>query len=184
MIVGTDLDDTINLLVSRWLELYNKDYQDNLKIDDIKNWMISSHTKPECGLKFLDYLKTPKLFYDLGIDPDAARVIAWLIENGVEVQIVTAYIREAMEDKIDFVRKNIPALPEKNIIFCNNKACFNGDYLIDDGVHNLDAFLSRNPNGKVLLFDRPWNWSAGDKYPRVHNWLEIEDYFRKIFSKD
>jgi 5'(3')-deoxyribonucleotidase len=182
MIIGIDLDDTINCLVDHLLKLYNKDYDDDLTTADIKSWMMSSFVKPECGLKILDYLKIPKMFYDLDIKPDAQRVIPWLIDNGAEVQIVTAYVREGLEDKIDFIHKNFPAIPEKNIIFCNDKSCFNGDYLIDDGVHNLDGFLSRNPNGKVLLFDRPWNEFAEDKYPRVHGWVEVEQHFRKVFN--
>ena len=152
MRIGIDCDDVINNLVLAWIECYNKDYDDNLKIEDIKSWDIGSYSK--IGNKFYEYLGDGKLFKMLSINDGAAEVIEKLCENN-EVYIVTAnasYNTGVCDDKVDFIKKFMPLFPIKNIIFINNKSLLDLDVLIDDGLHNLEHF-----KGKRVLFQRPWN---------------------------
>lgn len=48
-----------------------------------------------------------------------------------------------------------------------------GDVMIDDRPKNLEGFLKRNPNGKAMLFDQPWNRSIQGPWIRVKSWNEV-----------
>jgi 5'-nucleotidase len=171
-IIAIDLDEVLNNLHSDWLDVYNLEFNDNMKASDIHSWAIDEYVKPEAKNKIMDYLLEPGFFLGLGIKPHAQEITEWL-SSYYELYIVTAYHPYVCRDKADWVEKHFPHIGTKNIIFCNNKGLIIADYLIDDGGHNVEAFTSGNP----LLFDASWNKYLGDKYLRVKNWVDIERYF-------
>ena len=166
MLIGIDCDDVCNNLVERWLEKYNIDYDDNLKIEDIKSWDIGDYTK--AGKDFYKYLGDGETFKNLSIKDGAAEIIEKLCENN-EVYIVTAnasYNTGVCDDKVEFIKKFMPFFPIKNIIFINNKSLLDLDVLIDDGLHNFEGF-----KGKKVVFDRPWNQDYTNQYDwRMTEW--------------
>jgi 5'-nucleotidase len=166
--IGIDLDDTINNLVFVWLSRYNSDYNDNLKIDDIKSWDVGSYSK--IGKDFYKYLGDEKLFKSLDINKGAAEVIKILCEVH-EVYIVTAnasYNKGVCDDKVNFIKKYMPFFEIKNIIFIQNKSLLNLDILIDDGLHNFEGF-----KGIKIVFDRPWNRVYNEEHYRIKSWDEL-----------
>jgi 5'-nucleotidase len=179
MKIGIDMDDVINNLVDVWLDCYNKDYLDNLSIEDIRGWDIDNYTK--IGHDIYKYLGDEKLFKSLDIKDDASTIIEELLRNN-EVYIVTAnasYNKGVCDDKVNFVKKYLPFFPVKNIIFINNKSLMDLDILIDDGVHNLETF-----KGIKLLFDRPWNRDC-DKFDRASDWIDVFNYIKELkWKKD
>jgi len=180
-----DLDDTLNKLVPRWLQFYNKDFNDNLQIENIKSWDICNYVKPTCGHKIYDYLLLPDLFRDLDIQPNAYEVTKWLL-NYVDIYIVTSYIYQTCVDKVKWIKKHLPHIDTNNIVFCNNKGLIKADYIIDDGDHNILDFQKTNLLGLPIIFDMPWNRDFKDKYNkslRVKNWIEIQELFEKILMK-
>jgi 5'(3')-deoxyribonucleotidase len=165
--IGIDLDDTINSLVSTWLEKYNKDYNDDVKIEDLKTWDIGDYTK--AGKDFYKYLGDGETFKNLSIKDGAANIIEKLCENN-EVYIVTAndsYNTGVCDDKVNFINKFMPFFPIKNIIFINNKSLLDLDVLIDDGLHNFMGF-----KGTKIVFDRPWNRDYKEHHWRMTEWSE------------
>lgn len=172
--IGIDLDDTINSLVEIWLSLYNSDYNDNVKIEDIKTWDIGDYTK--AGKDFYKYLGDGEAFKNLTIKDGAANIIEKLCEQH-EVYIVTAnasYNTGVCDDKVNFIKKFMPFFPIKNIIFINNKSLLDLDVLIDDGLHNFEGF-----KGIKIVFNRPWNRIQFGDY-RMYNWdEEILDMINK-----
>lgn len=168
MRIGIDCDDVLNNLVEFWLSRYNSDYNDNIKIEDIKSWNIGDYTK--AGKDFYKYLEDGETFKNLSIKDGAAEVIEKLCENN-EVYIVTAnasYNTGVCDDKVNFIKKFMPFFPIKNIIFINNKSLLDLDVLIDDGLHNFEGF-----KGVKIVFDRPWNQGSKNKYDlRINGWNE------------
>lgn len=181
--VGIDLDTTLNTIEVQWLDLYNKDYNDNLTPDDLKVWDTSKCVKPECGSKIYDYLLTPHFFRNLNIQPNAFEVTKWLAEY-FDLYIVTAYSYQSCADKAEWVKEYLPHIDVRNIIFCNDKSKVDIDYLIDDGGHN---FFDENGNkvfkGKGILLDKPYNQYIGDRCTRVKDWLEIKPYFENELKR-
>ena len=55
-------------------------------------------------------------------------------------------------------------------MFCGDKSILRAEYLIDDMPRYLRAF-----DGQGILFSAPHN--VGETgFPRVENWLEVEEY--------
>ena len=165
MKIGIDLDDTINNLVETWLTKYNYDYEDTVSINDIKSWDL--HKYVSCGNDIYNYLRDGFLFKALGIKKGAVEAIDELMKEH-EVYIVTAnahYNYGVCDDKIDFIKEEIPNFPIENLIFANNKHMIDLDILIDDGLHNLEGFCHYYP----IVFDRPWNRS-NDIMSRIYSW--------------
>lgn len=176
-----DLDDTINTLVPTWINLYNQDYNDNLQLEDIKTWDIQKYVKPTCGMKIYDYVKNPKLFENLDIQPNAQRVIEWLHEY-FEIFVVTAFKPEVVIAKTKWILEKLPFINPEHICFVNKKGLLKADYIIDDAPHNLKDFKNTNPLGLPIIFNMPWNRTLKNKFPRVSNWLEIEQFFKNILK--
>jgi len=173
--IGIDLDSTLNNLTDVWVDLYNKDYNDNLKY--FLTWDSHNDVKPECGRKIYDYLLKPQLFFDLDINPNAQEIVNFLSKH-YKLYIITAYIPSSCVDKVNWVRKYLPEL-ENDIVFINDKSILELDYLIDDGPHNLKTF-----KGTGIVYDRQYNKYLGDKYPRVNNWKDVEMFFTNELIKD
>lgn len=165
MKIGVDLDDVCNNLVSAWLEKYNEDYDDNVKIEDIKTWCIYEYVK--CGKDIFKYLNDGKLYKSLSIKDNAANIIEKLCKDN-DVYIVTAnynYGKEVCDDKINFIRKYLPFIDINNVIFTSHKYLLDLDVLIDDGLHNFEGF-----KGIKVVFDRPWNQLSNNCHNRMMKW--------------
>lgn len=183
--IGIDLDSTLNNLDDKWLELYNKDYNDKLTKDNLTSWNITSIVKPECGDKIHDYLLQPGFFKNLGMQPNAYEVTKWLSKL-FDLYIVTAYHPKTCLDKALWVEKYLPQIPVRNIIFCNHKGLIKTNFLIDDGGHNIEDFSVSNKFGTPIVFDAPWNRYLdnvnGIKFIRVKDWLEIKEVVSELID--
>lgn len=50
---------------------------------------------------------------------------------------------------------------KRDVVIASDKSLVRGDYLIDDATHNIEGWVAENRHGLGILFDRPWNRSAG-----------------------
>lgn len=184
MTVGIDLDSTLNTLDEDWLRLYNEKYSDDLKPSDILTWDTHKYTRPECGMKIYELLDTPGLFASLDVRPGAKEFTDWLSSIKAEIYVVTAYHAEVCVDKRDWVKKNLPAVNPRNIIFCNNKGLIQTDILIDDGPHNILSYDKANPAGLPIVYAQPWNQDLYGLYPRLSSYEDIKNYIIHYFMLD
>lgn len=174
--IGIDLDSVLNDLLNTWLSQYNEGWNDNLKPSDIHMWEMSLIVKKECGKKIFDYILSPGFFRSLPVIRDSQRVTEWLSTfDEVELYVVTAYTPCVCKDKADWLAEYFPHIKQQNIIFCNDKSLVDIDYLIDDSPYNFIGF-----KGEYIVYDYPYNKCLKDKFTRVYNWGEIQDYFRKV----
>lgn len=175
--VGFDLDSCLNNLDEYWLKVYNEDYNDCLTPEDLLTWDTYKYVKPECGKKIYDYIMQPGFFMKLKPKPHTQRVTEW-ISNYVNPYIVTAYSPCTCVDKAEWVKQNFPWIPQRNIMFVNDKGKVLLDYLVDDGPHNVEAFTR-----KSILVDMAYNRYLEDKYTRVKDFLGVEAFFKDEFQK-
>lgn len=173
MRIFLDLDSTINNLIDEWVSWYNKEYSQDLQIDNLTSWDISKFEAP--GTDILRFLYLPGSFSELDILPDAEYVIEWLMSRA-DVYIVSSYSGwgKQCEEKVWWVRTYLPFFPVNNLILCHQKYLLEGDYMVDDGPHNLQTFT-----GTSVVFDRPWNRHL--EYPRVFNWRDVQAFFSGVF---
>lgn len=174
-IILTDLDQTLSGDFHQiWLDLYNKDYGDNMTENDISTWDLHTIVKPECGEKIFDYLKMDGLFDEMVSPMEDSVAITKFLTNYFEIFVVSSCIPETVVPKAKFLKKHFLHIPEKHFIPCSHKFLIKGDYLIDDYHENLRYF-----DGNKILMNAPYNQNIDfeNEVVRVNNWLDIYSYF-------
>lgn len=149
-----DLDSVVADLMTPWLSVYNKDYSDNLKLENILAWDTHLFVKPECGIKLYDYL-TPDLFDSLEPLPGAVQAVN-LMSRYHQVHFVTAAPGGTESAKVAWVKRLFPQLG-RNIIICKDKWKVAGDVLIDDADSNLVAYKNRWPEARTVTMTYCYN---------------------------
>lgn len=176
--IAIDVDWVMAKLLHKWLEYYNILFDEELTTEDILEWSIVDFVKPEAEEVMLNILNLPDFYRDLAIRSTAAESIKEL-DKYYEILIVTDYFtKESFKAKYDWLREHLPFIKRENLVFTGNKSLILADYLIDDGVHNLETF-----KGIGILYDAPYNRDE-TRFKRVHSWGEITDYFVDLYKKE
>jgi len=154
-----------------WLARYNRDWSDNLTVDQITDWNIHKFVKLDCGTKIYDYLSDESLYKDAPEIMGALRGVQTLRSMGHEIVFLTSGFFMA---KIVWLREHGFSLAKdwhfaEDIVICHNKQLVRGDFLIDDCVANLTEKFGYAPN---ILFDQPWN-RRNRTLLRATNWDQI-----------
>jgi len=187
MRVSIDLDSVLNDggngFIGDWVNIYNKRYDDNLDYKTIINWDIASFftkcTKQEC----FDIL-TPQFFSERIPTKDARLLIYTLKEMGHEITIVTAYGRDSICAKINWIEKHL-GLNEDDIMPCNKKYKVEANIVLDDGIHNfmLPDGLENDKIEKILV-TQPHNIKNGlTNYYRIHDLMEAVKIIERLDKK-
>jgi 5'(3')-deoxyribonucleotidase len=171
--IAIDMDEVIADFNRKHLALFNRDFNENLTLEDLKGkrlWEL----RPHLGHKLFSYIIEPDFFRDLPVIKDSQEVIKEL-SNYYEIFITTAAMEvpTSFTAKYEWLKEHFPFLNDRNFVFCGNKSIIHADYLIDDQVKNFQGFI-----GQGILFTSPHNiYETG--YVRVNNWLEVREYFLK-----
>ena len=171
-IVLVDVDDVVANLVEHWLSIYNDIAKDTVVVNDITDWDIAKFVKPDWKGGIYDILRRPNL-YD-GVEPvdGALDGVKRLINAGYRIVYVTAPVIETAGSKYFWLRTNGFPITQDNYVEAKDKSLIRGDFMIDDGVHNIETTCA----GDTLLFSKPWNRDYTGSV-RVKNWKEINDWF-------
>lgn len=170
-IIAVDQDWVLAKLTHKWIKTYNTIFNDNLRVEDVTSWNIEEHVKPEAKDYILNILNLHKFYRDLLVVSDSQRVLKKLSKKYEIIIVTDLFTRMSFKSKYDWLGENFPFIPPKNYVFTGNKSIIRADYLIDDGVHNLEGF-----QGYGLLYDAPYNREE-DRFYRVKNWQDIEHVF-------
>ena len=170
-IIACDVDWVLAKLTEKWVKYYNTIFGDNLKIEDIKSWNILDYVKSEARDFMLNILNIHKFYRDLDVVDNSQRVLEKLSRDYEIIIVTDPFTRMSFKSKYDWLGEHFPFIPARNYVFTGNKSIINADFLIDDGVHNLENF-----NGYGLLYDAPYNKNE-DRFYKVKNWQDIEHLF-------
>ena len=175
MIIACDVDNVLNNLTESVLKVYNSDYNDNLKIEDIKSYGIEDYVKPEFKKDFPSLFLDKRVWKGISVIPGCVEVLKKWHDNGHEIYFVTATNTENMHKKSEWLQRTFPFMDvKKNLICMQKKQMLGGniDVLIDDCLNNLIS----GEYVKILL-DYPWNRGFcpdSDLVVRCHNWHDID----------
>lgn len=170
-IIAVDQDWVLAKLTHKWIKVYNTIFNDNLNVEDIKSWDITKYVKPEAKEYMLNILNLHKFYRDLDVMEDSQRVLEKLSKKYEIIVVTDPFTRMSFKSKYDWLKENFPFIPTSNYVFTGNKSIIFADYLIDDGIHNLEGF-----KGYGLLFDAPYNREE-NRFYKVKNWQDIEHLF-------
>jgi 5'(3')-deoxyribonucleotidase len=172
MIILVDMDGVAVDMHSKWLELYNIEYNQDLKFEDVTAWNMKDVVVPEAKNKIYEYLHTPGFFADLPPYPGAIEGIQELHEAGHKVYIVSAPppgSDTAARDKLRWCRQHLPFLMKypPQIVLTHHTWLLKGDLLLDDSPHNLEQF-----EGDSVAMSTPYNRDVVAE-GQVESWSEF-----------
>jgi 5'(3')-deoxyribonucleotidase len=193
MIIAVDADGVVCDLHTEWYRRYNRDYNDTLTLERVVGWGLHEFVKPECGKDIYKYLSDPDL-YDY-IQPVAGAVegVAALRALGHELVFVTACVYGMTDQKARwFERFGLCALNDggralpKDFFPTGNKNRVDAHLLIDDGAHNIRAWVEERQR-QAILFEYPHNRFLLDEvhsafWMRCHRVSTWEQIVRHIES--
>lgn len=169
-----DIDDVMNDLLPAWCEYLNRHNDLNVKPDDITDWDIT---------KFFPTLKPEKIFRPLSSEyfwstvkpkDGAVEHVKKLLDDGFNVYLctTTSYINIAPKFE-HVIKRYFPYIPWKKVVVTSNKQMIKADFLVDDGIHNLEG-----GNYTKILVSMPHNKSydaEANGMIRCDNWKSIYD---------
>ena len=182
LIILTDMDDVLNNLLEKWVELVNTMCGTATKPEEITSWDVSVGFPTLTREQVYSVLSKNFLWNCLSPTKDSVEVIKKLIGDGHRIVVVTASDYQVLPAKIAWLLEAYPYLTWQDIIITQDKRLILGDVLIDDGIHNLEG-----GQYKKILFSRPHNLSYdAEKHgmTRVSSWNEIYDAINKIQCGD
>ena len=189
MIIACDVDNVLNNLTESVLKVYNSDYNDNLKIEDIKSYGIEDYVKPEFKKDFPSLFLDKRVWKGISVIPGCVEVLKKWYDKGHEIYFVTATNTENMHKKAEWLQRTFPFMDvKKNLICMQKKQMLGGniDVLIDDCISNLD-----NGEYHTIVFDYPWNNQEEYRVPksflnyrfqshRAYCWEDIDRALQEI----
>lgn len=182
MIIGVDIDNTLNTLCKAVLSVYNEDSGDNLKPEDIKSYYIDEYVKPAYKDNFKNYFVDRRVWKKIKLIKDCQKYIAHLYRDGHTIIFITSTEPENLKKKANWLKRNFPYLDiRKSLFACPKKQYMAGiDILIDDYEKNL-------VDGKYhkILVSAPWNESFDNNAHgiyRAKSWAEIYEIVNYINS--
>lgn len=149
--VAVDVDETVADLLPAWLEMYNDDYGDSLRVTDITGWDLTKFVKPECGNKIYTYL-TPELYNMVDPIPGALEGVEYLRKQGHRVIFVTSTPKGCEGAKLKW-------LVDKE--FLDKKGAYGDGRVYDDYIEIHDKSLIR---ADIMIDDRPENLFSFNGY--------------------
>ncbi len=167
MIFACDIDGVVADLLTVWLQLYNKDYNDNLKKHQITDWDTTLFVKPECGNSIYSYLDYKLLYTMVKAIPGAKNGIAELRKLGRVVFVTDSVLAQA-GNKFSWLKEHEMITSKDDYVEAKDKSLILADFLIDDYVGNLSVFT-----GTPIMFSQPWNAKYENFKYRAQNWKQV-----------
>jgi len=172
-----DKDCVLAETMEKVLRLYNKEYGEDIKKDDVNIWDLNCIQKP--GTDMVKYFQK-KGFFLKGLNSisNSKRYINKLIAKGDRILVATASPIEGFVDKAMWLKRHFGNIPiPEHLILIHAKDVLRGDIMLDDGLHNLLPCNSDWP----VVFDQPWNRDT-DELLRVSTWKEFYSLVEAIRS--
>jgi 5'(3')-deoxyribonucleotidase len=165
MIIGVDVDQTILDLTPSWISLYNRDFSDDLKVEDITRWKISDFVVNEAKDAIYDYIKFPEVFEMSKPIDGAIHAISYLKSLGHRIVYVTINNPDNVKNR--WLKKYGFMEHSSDLVIAEDKSLINLNFLVDDKPENVQETC-----GVGILFSRLHNQNF-EWYPRASTWVEV-----------
>jgi len=171
--VAIDLDGVVWDGHQPFLNIYNKKYNKNLKIEDITKWGFFPDEIfwPTCE-------ESSKLIMEYDVF-NFVKTNLLMIKDFFSISFVTHGMYNIVDIEKKLGKHGIyPGVIYDKVIVDDRiqpKARLDFDYFIDDNP-NMVADIRNYPNKILLLFDQPWNRDIEVKYAPYQNVVRVKDW--------
>lgn len=170
MTLFVDMDEVLADTYGAHIEIYNKEYGANLKMEECLGKEVWQCVPEEHQKSIREHAWQLGFFKNLNIIPDSQEVLAELsIKHDVYIASAAMQFPNSLTEKSEWLDEFFPFIPWQKRILCGDKHILNGDALIDDRSYNLKSF-----NGRTIMFTSPHNINTVG-FDRAHSWKEIAD---------
>lgn len=169
-VVIIDTDEVIRKFVAQVTKIYNTEFPSNpTNTDSLSAWSLSEYFPLIKDIQnYFDITHPKEIYENAEIYEGTQDFLLKLKELGYFVVLASAQIPDNHQYTINWYKKH--NLVYDAICFTQDKSIFHADFLLDDGVHNLQAFSS----GMSVAMNRGWNkhWHGA----RVSSFNEFIDF--------
>lgn len=174
-----DIDDVCNNLMDVVLEFYNRENDNSYSLDDFSEFNIYNCIPEEDADKIHALFLRKDMWDQVKPSHDAQMVLKRMLEDGVDVYLVTATAYQNATWRGEWLAKYFPFIGWDRVIICAHKERIMGDYLIDDNLNNL----KKRPYGRVCM-DKPWNRNIRDDVYGIIRVKSLSEAYKAIMENE
>lgn len=181
--IAVDVDETINNLMTKALEMCNKETGESFTIDDLTDYDLFACLPYEYAHAMKNIFLRKELWDSLSPSEDAQWGIKKLINKGYDVYLATATDPINFHWKVEWIKHYFPFVSSDNIIRINNKGLLHVDVMVDDCAD----YLTSNMICYRILVNKPWNkktYAEAYGMRRCNNWSDIVQQVDEIYEFD
>lgn len=165
--VVVDVDEVLNNLMTETIYRLKESFaigDDELSLDDFTEYEVKKCVTPDVYNK-MEKVWADKSFWDNLVPSDGAvEAMHKLIQNGIEVFIMTACTPDIVEGRSKWFAKCFPFIKQENIIYGYPKWLVKCDFILEDKLETV----MRSPSWTYrVLVDKPWNRRKSD-FDEIH----------------
>lgn len=142
-----DCDDVLYRTNESALERLNGELGTSYELEDITQWGTISK---ELDYR-MKYFQDPEFIWKLPVYDGASEFLASLMELS-DVVLATSVSPCCAAARLNAIRRDFPMMNPKNVLICNDKSHISGDFMLDDGYHNVVRSAANVP----VLYEKPW----------------------------
>lgn len=161
--INVDLDSIVVDFFGGLWEDYEKVTGERVTTDQILSWDMSKHVGDPQALVKCFY--EPGFFRKLKPIPGAIEALKVLHDNGHEITILSSpCTAHCATEKLEWCAQHLPFIPFGNLGIFHKKHKVTGDVLIDDGLHNVQAYRKAHPDALICGIAYPYNEDPQNHY--------------------
>ena len=180
--IGVDLDGVIWDIMNTFVDIYNKLYKEDNKVEDIDDWYYF----PQERWEVVYPLTLPRIMEYPILDPYIPTYL-YLLNKIHDVSIITKEQNPigTMEAKLETlgIRKGREYNEIIKLEIKDKKLDYPFNVFIDD-YPGMAKDMDKYPEKILLFYDQPWNkkniYKESGNVLRVRNWKEILLYIKQI----
>lgn len=188
MKIFIDMDQVLNDFVSGVVSEFRKyEAMKDLVVEreDLVTYEIMRYLLKKHGVTNEKYIaqtieavfNEPGFWENIPVYPGAPEALKTLCSKH-DVYIATSpwiSSNTCLQEKREWIRKNLDFFNLANVIYINKKGCLSGDVIIEDSPNNL----SLKSFSKRIAIDYPYNRNVQVDF-RTQNWNEVVQYINSI----
>lgn len=177
--IGIDIDNVVLDFSQKFVDCFYEDFNIKLDRNELDTWDIQTTIDKKFNNSMYKDLVNKMLFSgrlvtDMEYKPLSLETILDMNKNeNIEIVFVTALEKELSHIRKAWFEENLKDV-KYELHFEHNKSKIQMDYLIDDGVHNLDELSQHIPYENCLCILEPYNKDC--KYNKFENLNEAYMY--------
>lgn len=183
MIIVCDIDNCINNLTEKAIELYNLHTNKNILLPNINTYNFYECLEKEDADGICNLFKKRELWDSLQPKFDSQWGLKFLLNQGHTIYLATSTLPENFPWKVEWVSHYFPFINPNNIICIQNKGLLKCDVMIDDCMDNLVSNICER-----IIINHPWNQDNSKDYVydiyRACNFKDVVNIINDIERKD